>query len=177
MLSKPSLSIHTFVFQISFIEFVSIVKLCCWFRSCSWLSLSFASWILVLVLLCLIITSRSDSSLSSLVFWSYLTHTNLDFYVLVFSGKLEKLSTTLVLIRVLVNTVIIVKIAVGLNLFVAQNFLSSQDYRVNIFYFCYAKKAFLILKSKRKERSTTFYLYVLEFEAFKIAKSALQYSV
>jgi hypothetical protein len=101
----------------------------------------------------------------------------LDFYVLVFSGKLEKLSTTLVLIRVLVNTVIIVKIAVGLNLFVAQNFLSSQDYRVNIFYFCYAKKAFLILKSKRKERSTTFYLYVLEFEAFKIAKSALQYSV
>jgi hypothetical protein len=115
MLSKPLLSLHTFVFQMSFVEFVSIVKLCYWFRSCSWLSLIFASWILVL--LHQVITSRSDLSLSSSVFWLYLTHTNLDFYVLVLSGKMEKLSTTLVFIGVLVNAVIVVKIAVGLNLF------------------------------------------------------------
>ena len=72
------------------------------------------------------------------------------------SGKLEKLSTTLVFIRDLVNAVIVAKSAVGLNLFLTQNFLGSLDYGVNIFYFCYPNEAFVILKSKRKERSTTF---------------------
>ena len=62
----------------------------------------------------------------------------------------------MVFIRILVNAVIVVQIAVGLNLFLAQNFLSSLDYGVNIFYFYYPNEDFVILKSKRKERSTTF---------------------
>ena len=72
------------------------------------------------------------------------------------SGNLAKLSTTLIFIRGLVNEIIVVKSVVGLNLFLAQNFLSSLDYGVKIFYFCYPNEAFVILKSKRKERSTTF---------------------
>jgi hypothetical protein len=60
-------------------------------------------------------------------------------------------------------------------MFYNQDFLSSLYFGVNISFFLYPNKASHILKSKSKERSTTFLLSVLTFKKVYIVKSAVEY--
>jgi hypothetical protein len=71
--------------------------------------------------------------------------------------------------------VLVVISLIDLNLFWNQDFLSSLYLRANISFFLYPNKASHILKSKRKEGSTTFLLYVLMFKEVYIVRLTIEY--
>jgi hypothetical protein len=69
-----------------------------------------------------------------------------------------KLSTIFIFTLVSEKIILVVIIVIDPNLFYNQDFLSSLYFGANISCFLYPNKASHILKSKRKERSTTLQL-------------------
>jgi hypothetical protein len=103
-----------------------------------------------------------------------MSHTNVDFRILVLSRKLRKLSTTFSIMTFPKNVSIKKLFELEANLFVILKILTSLNFGVNISQFFYLKEAFHISKRNRKGRPTTLMLRVLMFEVAKCVKWSIK---